>query len=522
MSSVQTNTANAPRRLLLNILSNYAGKLYTLVVWFFLTPFVIHQLGPSDYGLWVLVGSVAAYGALLDFGIANAITKYVAEYLARGEPKRAGRLVITAVWLYGGLGLAVVLLSAGLAPWFPALFHMPPGQAAAARVLLVVSGLAVGIGLPSTATYGILRGLQRYDLINLVSVIGTTLTVAGTVAALLLQGGVIAMTAVAIPVTLLMQALSVYLIRRAAPHLPLGLSKPEAGLVRAVFSFSSALFVINVAGQVQTQTDEIVIGAALPVSNVTPYAIARRLSQVPQLLTDQFMKVLMPLASQLSAVDDRARLRQLYLTSTRLTLAIDVPLVCGLMVLSRAFLSVWVGPVYAGAAPLVTVLALASLCDTSLWPASNILQGMARHRPLAVIAIISALANLVLSVWLVHPLGVMGVALGTLIPTSFECVVLVMPYAMRQNRVGVRALLSEMLAPSLLPAGPMLAVLWALRQWLQPSSYLAIGVIGLAGVGVYGGLYLALSRGKPEQLLLRRLVDQMVAAARRLGQPSQG
>jgi Na+-driven multidrug efflux pump len=124
---------------------------------------------------------------------------------------------------------------------------------------------------------------------------------------------------------------------------------------------------------------------------------------------------------------------------------------------------------------------------------------MARHRPLAVFAIVSALANLLLSIWLVHPLGVAGVALGTLIPTSIECIVVVTPYAMRQNGVSARVLLSEVLWPSLAPAAPMVAVLYALRQLLQPNSYWSIGAIGLAGVGVYAALYILLSRGQPEQ-----------------------
>ena len=522
MSTLPTNTPSVPRGLLLNILSNYAGKLYTLVVWFFLTPFVVHQLGPSDYGLWVLIGSVAAYGALLEFGIANAITKYVAEFLVHDEHEQAGRLIATALWLYIGLGLCIVILSASLAPWLPSLFELSPEQRARAASLLVVSGVAVGISLPSTTTYGILRGLQRYDMINLVSVLGTSCVVAGTVAALLLRTGVIGITAIAIPITISMQLLSIYLIKRAAPQLRWSLADADRRLVRTVFSFSAALFVINIAGQVQTKTDEIVIGAALPISSVTPYSIARRLSEIPQLLTDQFTKVLMPLASQLNAAADRHGLRLLYLISTRVTLAIDVPLVCGLVVLSRPFLAVWVGADYAGAAPLVTLLAIASLFNTSLWPAGNILQGMARHRPLALFAIGSALANLLLSIWLVHPLGVAGVALGTLIPTSIECVCFVTPYAMRHNGITLRALISEILGPSLLPAVPMVGVLYTLREVLQPSSYLAIGAIGLTGVGVYGLLYLALSRGKPEHVLLRRLAGQVIVATRsRLGLASK-
>src|SRR6266851_4694630 len=85
------------RRVLLSTLSNYAAKVFTLAVWFFLTPFLVHQLGDSAYGLWVLVGSITAYGSLLDFGIAPAVTKYVAEYHARGQLDLAHSLVATAL-----------------------------------------------------------------------------------------------------------------------------------------------------------------------------------------------------------------------------------------------------------------------------------------------------------------------------------------------------------------------------------------------------------------------------------------
>jgi hypothetical protein len=102
-----------------------------------------------------------------------------------------------------------------------------------------------------------------------------------------------------------------------------------------------------------------------------------------------------------------------------------------------------------------------------------------------------------------------------LIPTSIECVCFVTPYAMRQNGVSVRAFFTEILWPTLAPAVPMVGVLFALRQLLQPSSYLAIGAIGVAGVGVYGLLYLALTRGKLEHALVRQIAGQVIVAGRR-------
>src|SRR5512135_1866743 len=128
MESGQGKGAAIRRRTIISTLSNYVGMAYTLGIWFFLTPFMLRQLGVTDYGLYALVGSVAAYGLLLDFGIASAVTKYIAEFHARDEIEQAQRLVATALVLYSGLGLIAIALSVIVAPAFPILFNIPAKQ----------------------------------------------------------------------------------------------------------------------------------------------------------------------------------------------------------------------------------------------------------------------------------------------------------------------------------------------------------------------------------------------------------
>jgi O-antigen/teichoic acid export membrane protein len=490
-------------QVLRNTLSNVAGKVVTLGVWFFLTPFLLNQLGASDYGLWILISSLVAYGSLLDFGIANAITKYVAQYHTEGRIEQAHSVVATALWLYLGLGLIAIVLGALLAPVVPALLNLPPRQAATASGLMFLSALGLGVSLPSATTIAVLRGLQRFDLANVVGLIGMTLFTISTVGALLLGYGLLGMVAVNIPVTLITQIPAVWLIRRTAPSLGFGLRGASRKLLKTVTSYSSVLFVINVAGQLQTRTDEIVIGAALPLASVTPYSIARRLSELPQLLTEQFMKVLMPLASQLHAENDRLRLRALYLTSTRLTLAVFMPLALGVSILAQPFITVWVGAIYARYDYLVWILTAASFMVTSQWPAGAILLGMGRHRILAFVTLGSAFVNLGLSLALVHPLGLIGVALGTLIPATIENLFIVLPYVMRVNGTNLRTVLREIGGPALLPAIPMAAVLYLLREIVQPTSFVAIFAIGGAGLVVYLGAYALIGAGPAERELGR-------------------
>ncbi len=514
MEPEQDKTQTIFRQVLINTLSNYGGKIVTLGVWFFLTPYILSKLGQSVYGMWVIVGSLVSYGSLLDFGIANAITKYVAEYHAKEEYDQAHSLVATALWLYTIVGLAAILLGAILAPILPHIFNIPVDQRTTFSWLILLSGIGLGISLPSAAPISVLRGLHRFDVINLISISGMLLLAGSMVLVLHLGGGALGLVMVNIMANLLMQVPAIWLIRRNARKLNFGYRGAKRSLLKTVAGYSSALFVISIAGQLKVKTDEVVVGTFLTISDVTPYSIAHRLSDIPQMLTDQFMKVLMPLSSRLHSENDHGRLRQLYLISTRLTMAMFLPLGLGAVILAKPFLTAWVGSAYAPYSGLVLLLISASFFDTLMWPANAILQGMAKHRVLAYAAIISGVVNLLISIALVKPLGLAGVALGTLIPTSLECVFYVLPYSMRVVEIDIRTVLKDIFLPVAIPSVSMAAVLGLFRYLIHPNGMIPVLAIGAGSLVVYAAVYLVIGSKSQEKSLFQGLFQNMINSLR--------
>jgi O-antigen/teichoic acid export membrane protein len=491
-------------RVLRGTASNVVGRCINLGVWFVVTPVLVHRLGATEYGLWALVGTIIVYGVLFDFGIGAAVSKYVAEYRARDDLDHASRLVSTALWLYLGIGALAAALSIGLAPFFPDIFNVPPGARSTASWLVVLAGLTIAVELPTSTAYAVLRGLQRYEVINVVTSVGMLLLGTSMVVVVLLGGGVLAVAAVNAPLTLVMQVPMIMAIHRSEPNLRYGWRSPSRELVRTVASFSAALFFINTAERVNTKTDEFVVGGFLPVARVAPYSIARRLAELPQVLTLQFINLLLPLASELEAAGDRRRVRALYVASTRVTLVTFLPLGVGLMVLAKPVLVAWVGHAYAADSNVLVVLVAASLAAMLGWPGSLVLQGIARHRLLAVFAIPTALLNLALSIVLVRSLGVIGVALGTLIALSLQSAFFV-AHSLRVNSVRASELMREAWLPAALPVVPMLAVLFGLRALVDPASWLTVVPIGAAGAVAYVATYLWLGASAGERQIAHRL-----------------
>lgn len=500
--------------LLKSTAANYGGQFVTLLVWFLLTPFILGELGATLYGLWALVASFLAYGALLDFGVNGAVVKYVAEHRARGDSEQASSLIATTLWIYLAIGVAVLVLGSLAAPLVVDLLNIPAEERDTAIWLVRLTALGLAVELPAGTAFAVLRGLQRFDLMNIIGSAAMLTLAAGTVIVLLLGGGVLGMAAIAAPLTLLWQVPAIIAIHRTAPDLRFGLRGARRSQLRTVASFSSALFALNTADTVKKKTDEIVIGASLPIAAVAPYSVARRISELPEMLTYQFVSILMPLASELQASGDRvALLRSIFVNACRVTLGIFLAVGIGMVVFAEPLLIAWVGEEYSKDAVVVVILVAAGFTESAMWPAVYILQGIDRHRPLVIFAISSAALNLALSIILVGPLGVKGVAYGTLIATGLELLVVV-PFALRALGVRPWTYLRDAATPALASAVPAALVLVLVREELEPSHLVTIGLAGAAGALVYAAAFLAFPQAAPERRYLRLGAARVWRAAR--------
>jgi hypothetical protein len=102
------------------------------------------------------------------------------------------------------------------------------------------------------------------------------------------------------------------------------------------------------------------------------------------------------------------------------------------------------------------------------------------------------------------------VALGTLIPTTFEFFFLVMPYTWRVLQIKLITAIKQIFLPALIPAVPMVILLFVLRQVLNPSSLVMIALIGGLAAIVYLGIYLWISPRSQENQMIFNLSKKVI------------
>src|SRR5947209_790367 len=154
------------RRVFLGTVSNLLGQGVIVICLLALIPVIVHRVGATDYGILILITSIASFVYLLDIGISAGLVKYVAEHVARSEYNEGARLVGAATWLYALFGIGVCVVGLVLALLLPGLLHLDAHTRRVVPAVVALTGLDAGISIPAIAPLALLRGLQRFSLVN--------------------------------------------------------------------------------------------------------------------------------------------------------------------------------------------------------------------------------------------------------------------------------------------------------------------------------------------------------------------
>ncbi len=462
------------RHIVRNVFSNWVATAANMAVGFFLSPYIVHHLGNVAYGVWVLTISSINYLGMLDLGMRSSVLRFVSRARTVGNHEEASSAVSAALWVRLQVSVLVLLLSLGLALLFPVLFKVPGSMARSAQIAVMIVGSNLAIVMSMGVFGGVVSGLNRYDLQTAVTLIQLVVRVTGVLFVLRHGYGIVAIALCEFAAALVANVTLVIIGKRLYPELRVRLKRPERKILRSLWSYSLYAFLTTVAIQLVYQTDNLVVGGFVSTAAVTFYAIGGSLVRYTDQLTGAMTMSFVPAASTYDAAGDTAKLRTLYAGGTRAMMALSLPILTTLMIRGRTFIGLWMGPQYMQRSGTVLIL----LAGTMIFSQANsaafaIAFGTDRHKITAKWAIGEGIANLVLSVLLVRPLGIYGVAIGTVIPNLFIHLFLWPPFVAKMVGLSVWRVLTQIWGPMLVCVLPFAAASYLINIYKQPTSIIA-------------------------------------------------
>jgi O-antigen/teichoic acid export membrane protein len=451
-----------------NVGSSWFALGVNVVVGIFLSPYILHRLGDEAFGLWILIFSATGYYGLFDLGIRSSIVRYIAKYSATEEYDELNRLVNTAMFSYSGIGVVAMCITLIAAYYVNSIFRIPADFVVTARWLLLMVGTSVSLGFPLGVFSGILEGLQRFYLLNFTSISSTLIRALLIVVALRHGRGLLTVALVTVSLPLLNQFVNAAAVFRHLP-LRLGIQYVNRSSLRRIASYSGTTFLIIVAGRLRFKSDALVIGTFVSAAAVTYFTIGARLVDYSSEVVSSLAQLFVPMSSQSQAKGDMDGLRKILVVGNRACAFIIFPITAILTVLGKSVIEAWVGPKYVATSyPVMLVLLYPMTLMLAQSASGRTLWGMAKHRTWAWVVLAEGAANLILSVILVRPYGIMGDAIGTAIPLTCSMILFLPHHLCRLLGIKLKTYLYRAFVFPLALCVPLVAVLLLMRRWFIP------------------------------------------------------
>ena len=199
----------------------------------------------------------------------------------------------------------------------------------------------------------------------------------------------------------------------------------------------------------------------------------------------------MPRGAELGANEHDESLRLLVQKGLGIAFLLTAGFFIGAWYFGDIVLQTWVGRSYAESHLILLILLGAQVVATPLHVLRGVLFGMGHVKVPAILYFIEAIANLALTLILLKPFGLVGVALGTAIPIVVVELCVLLPYALSILHFRKAHFFQGVVIPQVLP----LASLWGYSfavgvTFVVSPSWLPVLLVAAGGGVVLGASWL--------------------------------
>ncbi|MFA6216038.1 MAG: oligosaccharide flippase family protein [Candidatus Omnitrophota bacterium] len=454
------------------------------IVGLLMMPFIIHFIGDKMYGLWVLIGTFMGYYGLFDFGLMQAVQRFVSRAIGVNDDREMNKIINTILYLYMIIGVVILMVSAVLVFISPYIIKDAVNLRLFQTILPVLS-LSLAIGFPMRVFKGVLIAHLRYDLNTTTEIVTHILRITLVFTLLKRYNGLFTLAMITFTTEMLMYAMTFIFAKKVDKNMVFSRNMIDRAKIKSIFKYSFVTAGANIALMMRFRVSSFIIAAFLGLKEVTIYSIALRLTEYFSQAMMSSMGILMPVFSQYEGKNDYNSIREKFLFTTKISCYIAILIGALILILGRDFIQVWMGEAYVSAYPLLAMLTVANIFCLMQTPTGGLLYGISKHKFTFFANTIEGFSNLILSLILVKKYGLLGIALGVTIPYSVMNLFIQPIYVCRVIGLKLYLYYFKTLLPAVIKSMVFfICFAFTLRSFIKPS-YLMLFPAGLAGAVLF-------------------------------------
>jgi O-antigen/teichoic acid export membrane protein len=441
---------------------------------------LIRHMTQLDYTIWILILQVGAYSSYLEVGLQTAVGRYVAVGTERQDDEQRDAIFSTAVVGLTIAALVAIVCLVGIAfaaTWlFP---DIPPRAMPTMRVALLIVGISIAAGLPSSAWNGVFVGLQRQEL-SIVATGGAKVAAAVGLSVAAIKGASLLQMATLFASINLASYVVLYRLVRRFSTVSFRLHLVRRAVAHELFGYCRSLTVWSMSTILVNGLDLIMVGR-FDIEALPSYSVVITLITFLAGIQTAIFAATMPHAAILHARRNLFGLGQMVLVATRCGLSILLISGFSLLIYASPLISVWVGNEYVDKMhlPLIILMA-ANMIRLSGLPYATVLVASGQQRLVTLSPLLEGGSNLVASILLGMKWGAVGVAGGTLVGAIVGLlghILYNIPRTQADIHLRISTFVSSGLAVPLIWTAPLLLITVSAIAGMPPTPVIFAAVL---------------------------------------------
>lgn len=401
---------------------NYINLLLINAIGIVLTPFIIRSLGPSQYGLYTLIGAVAPYVALFDLGIGKTITRYVAHYRAHHDNVSESQFLTTTAYIY--LFVVAILLACGACLYLNVDNiwgkHFTADELNDMRQLVLLVIATQAIIIPGNAFTAICNGMGKFAFPRGIQPIKYIIRALCVVALLLYGCKAIALVAVEALLCIGVIIATFFYVKRNIGRSHIFATQRMAMRPILIYAVWIALYATTCA--FQWNAGNIIAGMTGDATSVGIIGIGLLLGSMYGYFAETINRMTMPHASRfIKTAPDGRQITDEMVRVGRLVAIPQIGILGGFAIFGHDFVTLWAGEIYTPAYYIALTMMSAWTLQLSQEYGTSLLEAKGTVRTISIINFVCIFVGVVATYFVAQQWGMESIiytlAAGTIAVT---------------------------------------------------------------------------------------------------------
>ena len=492
------------------VVLTYVGEAVKVLSGLLYTPLLIRFLGQSEYGLYQLVYSIMSYLGLLSFGFGSSYVRFHARYAVHNDKEGIKKLNGMFMLVFCSLAVVCILCGVVLVANVEAIFGtgLTPAELNKAKILLCIVVVSVAISLPNSMYNCYITAHERFVFQKLLRVLQNLLNPMLALPLMLLGYDSVAVILVSAFLTLSVFLSNLFYCKKAL-NIEFSFRGLKPSLLKEMWIFTFFIFLNQVIDQINWNIDKVLLGRYSGTVAVAVYGIGAHINTIYVQTSTAISNVFIPSINRSVAKNNSDDLTTLMSRVGRIQFFVLGLILSGFAFYGKPFVRFWAGEGYEESYVVALVL-IASITIPMIQSIGvEVQRAKNKHYVSSIVYFFIAVANIVLSIWLIKLYGCTGAAVGTAVSLVLGNVVFMNWYYHKYVGLNMFKFWREILKtlPSFI-APSIFAVIYL--RLFEIDSFLQLVVALLVYCAVYALSMWFVGFDKSEKELMSQLFKKII------------